>query len=356
MGKIANVLFIAFSFFAAALNAQSIVSYQYDGAKLVVKFESAIDESSYNDFIIKATASEPFRRVIDVKATFSNKPFEDKKSSKVAARIAQFNSNTARIVLSSQISFDITIKTEDKTMTIAIAGKNANVFGDRAPIVVLDAGHGGKDAGAIGIGKKKEKDVALKVTLLTAQALRARGIDVKMTRQTDKFVSLHDRTGMANKLEADIFVSIHANAVASPSKLEGIETYFLSPATNQRAKEVAALENSVVVDTMEKNAKETFLNFLNREMVVRSNKLAIDIQRSLLVSARGIYSKTRDGGVREGPFWVLTGAQMPAALVEIGYITHKEESKRLENANYQKAIAEGIANGVENYFLNNWKR
>lgn len=353
MGKIAKFAIGFLALFAAQLNAQKITRYQLEPNKLVVEFESALNASDINDFIINPTQNDPYRRVVDIKAVYADKPFIDSKSGSVAVKIAQFNAKIARIVLSREDKFDIAISIAANVLTIEFATKKIELFGGYKPVVTIDAGHGGRDAGAIGVNKQQEKEIVLKVAILTAKILRDRGFEVAMTRESDKYVALQSRTSLANKIKADIFVSIHANACPPPSKLEGIETYFLSPAKSDRAKEVAALENSVVVDNMEKYSKEAFLNFLNREMVVSSNKLAIDIQRSLLFYARQKYAKTVDGGVREGPFWVLTGAQMPSVLVEIGYVTNKEEIKRLLDPAYQRALAEGIALGVESYFINN---
>jgi N-acetylmuramoyl-L-alanine amidase len=99
--------------------------------------------------------------------------------------------------------------------------------------------------------------------------------------------------------------------------------------------------------------KESFLNTLNSHNIVASNKLAIDLQRGMLGYLKKSYSDVHDGGVREGPFWVLVGAQMPSVLVEVGFITHKKEAKRLINSHYQQKLAFGLANGIERYFLNN---
>ena len=196
----------------------------------------------------------------------------------------------------------------------------------------------------------------LNVALETARVLKERGFEVVTTRNKDVYISLQDRTGLANRVNADVFISIHANASPLSRTLQGVETYFLSPARSDRAKEVAALENSVVVENMGHYTQEAFLNFLNRETVVASNKLAIDVQRGMLQGVRGRFKSVQDNGVREGPFWVLVGAQMPAVLVEIGYLTHPEEIKRLTDRDYQRSVAHGIATGVENYFLNQRRR
>ncbi len=150
-------------------------------------------------------------------------------------------------------------------------------------------------------------------------------------------------------------MSIHANA-AHKSRIKearGIETFFLSPARSERAKRVAAKENKSDMSTMSYSTKTVFLESLNRPRITASQKLAIDIQRNVLFTARNLYKDVLDGGVREGPFWVLVGAQMPSILVELGYISHPVEGKRLYTSKYQKELALGIANGVDSYFAKN---
>jgi N-acetylmuramoyl-L-alanine amidase len=154
-----------------------------------------------------------------------------------------------------------------------------------------------------------------------------------------------------------MFISIHANAARkSRTKIvRGVETYFLSPARSEKAKRVAALENKGDMDAMNWSSKNTFLTVLNQGKITASNKMAIDIQKNILYSLRKRYGKNviRDGGVREGPFWVLLGAQMPSVLIEIGYISHPSESRRIYTRSYQKLIAQSIANGIDSYFLKN---
>ncbi|MCH9813872.1 MAG: N-acetylmuramoyl-L-alanine amidase [Epsilonproteobacteria bacterium] len=222
-------------------------------------------------------------------------------------------------------------------------------------VIVIDPGHGGKDAGAVGYKKYQEKHAVLKVSKVLQGLLKKQGYKVYLTREKDKFIKLSNRTNFANKKEADLFISIHANASPSAQKLtlKGIETFFLSPAKTAKAKRIAAKENRSAVTNMNDMSKNTLLSFLNKTKIVQSNKLAIDIQKGMLSQVRKKHKDVRDGGVREAPFWVLVGAQMPAVLVEIGYITNPTEAGRLFNPFYQKSLAIGIANGINNYFINN---
>ena len=224
----------------------------------------------------------------------------------------------------------------------------------KGKVIVLDAGHGGDDPGAIN-GSLKEKNIVLSIAQKAGKELQGRGYKVYYTRSKDKFINLRDRTKYANDKAADLFISIHANAAPNKTKaatMHGIETFFLSPARSERSKNAAALENKSDIEEMNFFSKQTFLNFLNREKIIASNKLAIDVQREVLARAKSVSSKASDGGVREAPFWVLVGALMPAVLLEVGYITHPGEGELINNSKYQDALAKGLANGIDVYFSN----
>lgn len=224
-------------------------------------------------------------------------------------------------------------------------------------IVVLDAGHGGKDCGAK-IGKVCEKTLTLNISKKATDILKKRGYKVFVTRSGDKYLNLTDRTKMANDKNADIFISIHANALDKKAKnyklANGIETYFLSTARSERARKVAEIENKDDIEIMNHFSKLSFLNSLNSQRLLASNKLAIDVQSGMLINARKLYKTTVDGGVREGPFWVLAGALMPSILIEVGYMTNENDLKRLQSKEYQNALAKGIADGIDGYFLKNF--
>ena len=221
--------------------------------------------------------------------------------------------------------------------------------------IVIDPGHGGKDCGAMGVTNICEKIIVLSVGKLLEQELKKRGYVVFMTRSSDVYVDLKKRTDMANAKNADLFVSIHANSVAKTSnkKSEGVETYFLSTARSERARDVAEQENKGDVNTMNYFSKLSFLNALNSHRLIASNKLAIDIQFGILRELKKGYDVV-DGGVREGPFWVLAGALMPSVLIEIGYNSNENEAKRISDKDYQKSLAVGIANGIDGFILKNF--
>lgn len=221
--------------------------------------------------------------------------------------------------------------------------------------IVLDAGHGGKDCGAMSANLVCEKDIVLEVVKFLHKELKKRGYSVLLTRDKDIYIDLVGRTELANKKGADLFISVHANSIPkhSTSNAHGIETYFLSTARSERARKVAEQENKDDVNLMDYFSKSLLLNSLNTQRLIVSNKLAIDVQYGMLQSIRKNYPDVVDGGVREGPFWVLAGVLMPSILIEIGYNSHAIESKRIQSKPYQKILAKGIADGIDSFFSKN---
>jgi N-acetylmuramoyl-L-alanine amidase len=218
-----------------------------------------------------------------------------------------------------------------------------------------NASYGADDVGAVGPENRYEKVINLNVTKYVGALLKQKGYTVYLTRNDDTFIKVQDRTVLANEKNADLFISIHTNAVPKEkaNQIDGIETFFLSPTRNERAKRVAALENKSDIREMSDSSKDVFLESLNRSRITASHKFAIDVQSGILQSVKSKYKDVNDYGVKEGPFWVLVGAQMPSILVELGYITHPTESKRLYDSSYQQLLANGIANGVDSYFAKN---
>ncbi|EAK5115992.1 N-acetylmuramoyl-L-alanine amidase [Campylobacter upsaliensis] len=335
---------------------------------VVLKFDEELDEE---DFEISNTKDSKFyRQIVSLKGVLGG----DRKSytyGKNAITVTQYNPKVVRVVLSSAKEFGLYKDIDDKSLVLAFNEPKNQSFSPvkispskntlnknykAGKIIVLDAGHGGKDSGALSKNKRlKEKDIVLSTTLKIGNELKKRGFKVYYTRTTDKFINLRDRTKIANDRKADLFLSIHANAAPNTSRAkssEGLETFFLSPARSERSKKAAEKENQGDFEEMNYFSKQSILNFLNREKIVASNKLAIDIQKGVLAKTRTRY-KVVDGGVREAPFWVLVGASMPAILLEIGYITHPSEGERIANKNFQDLLAKGIADGVENYFYHN---
>ncbi len=247
--------------------------------------------------------------------------------------------------------------TNDQSNILTLPFETRKTNSGKAKVIVIDAGHGGKDSGAVGPNNEYEKDVTLNIAKYLQLNLKSLGYEVYLTRNNDTYIALKDRTRIANKNNADLFVSIHANATVKDraNYAKGIETYFLSPARSERAKGVAALENKEDMDAMDSfNDQDLVLTLLNRSKTVQSQKFAIDIQSHVLYQVRKNYGKNMiDNGVREAPFWVLVGAQMPAVLIEVGYISHPDESKILMRDDYQQDVAIGISEGITAYFIHN---
>jgi N-acetylmuramoyl-L-alanine amidase len=215
-------------------------------------------------------------------------------------------------------------------------------------LIVVDAGHGGKDPGAIGPHKIYEKDVVLKMAHALARELRKQmGVKVLLTRSDDHYLKLRERTEYANRVGADLFISLHANATRN-GKAYGVETYFLNLSKNNQAAEVAARENGTTLKEVG-NLEGILFDLMANSKINESSRLAAEVQQALISGLRSHYSRVRDLGVKQGPFHVLLGATMPSVLVESGFISNFREEKRLLSSNYQKRVAAAIVEGVKKY-------
>jgi len=225
-------------------------------------------------------------------------------------------------------------------------------------LVVIDAGHGGHDGGAVCAGKC-EKDAVLQIVKELKDAFEDEGYRVYLTRGNDRFLTLGERTRIADKLNAKVFISIHANAISDKRRfeeVEGIETYFLQKTRDARSQRIAAKENAAVLQGADALSKNVIIDsVLNGPKIIESNKLAIDVQRNIMRNVKKHYPDTKDGGAKPAPFYVLVGASRPSILVETGYITNTKERQRLFDKGYQRSVAEGIVKGVDRY-LDNRKR
>lgn len=215
--------------------------------------------------------------------------------------------------------------------------------------IVIDPGHGGHDPGAVGYSRDVlEKDIVLSISKKLERKLRSQlGVEVIMTRNTDRYLSLEERTAIANTKNADLFISIHTNA--SPDRnAYGIETYFLNLATDDDAIRVAARENA----TTRKNISDlqAILNDLMKNAKINeSSRLAAHVQKSMHTHLNRRYSQVVNKGVKQAPFYVLLGAQMPSILIETSFISNKRECERLNDSVYQEYISDAIVDGIRNY-------
>ena len=215
--------------------------------------------------------------------------------------------------------------------------------------IMIDAGHGGQDYGAISPRGTREKEVALEVAHYVKQNLRRMGFEVEMTRRDDVFIPLSERAQKANSSSADLFVSIHANAAPTAS-LKGFEIYYLSEATDDAALAVERAENSTrrfetgdpagsdkALRTILWDLKETE----NRRQSLRAAEQVVDsVENAAVISGKRI---------RSANFYVLKWAECPAILVELGYLTNEEDEERLKDPEYQRRLADGIAEGLFRY-------
>jgi len=213
--------------------------------------------------------------------------------------------------------------------------------------VVIDAGHGGADPGAIGGRGLLEKDVVLDVSKELQALLEAKGLNVIMTRESDIYVPLENRAVIANQKSADLFVSIHANANRKKER-KGIQTFFLNFSPDAQVIEIAARENATSTRTIGQ-MKDTLKKIVQNSKILESRDLADKIQRNLVKSLSQRYSGVEDLGVRGAPFWVLIGSEMPSVLVEISHLSNPMEEERLRSSTYRKQVAQAIYDGIAEY-------
>ncbi|MHB8808535.1 MAG: N-acetylmuramoyl-L-alanine amidase family protein, partial [Desulfobulbaceae bacterium] len=212
--------------------------------------------------------------------------------------------------------------------------------------IVIDPGHGGKDPGAMA-NNLKEKDITLKVAKKAAAILEeAYNYEVILTRTKDHSLPLEERTAMANTSKADLFISIHVNAHPKPAT-SGVETFFLNLATNNEAMRVAARENATSSHNIS-DLQDILADLMQNSKIQESSILAESVQKKLS-SGLGSRYATKDLGVKQAPFYVLIGAEMPAILAEISFISNKKEAERLRQDAYLSEVASQIAAGVAGY-------
>ena len=230
----------------------------------------------------------------------------------------------------------------------ALANTLARQLGLHVKRIVLDPGHGGKDKGAIGPNGVYEKDIVLAIARKLKTAIeRNTGCEVILTRTDDRFLSLEERTAIANAKKADLFVSIHTNAHEDRS-LYGTETYFLNLSKDEESARVAALENAT--STRKISDLEAILHdlMLNTK-ISESSRLAKEVQCNIINKLQKNYNGLRDLGVKQAPFYVLLGAEMPSVLIETAFISNKREERLLKSREFQENLAGGIAAGISSY-------
>ena len=341
----------------------------------------ADSETTFTHRLLKKDSSlqKPQRLYIDLKkarldrGTRRNIPINDNLLSD--ARAGQHDKDLVRVVVDIKsfrtykifplknpfrIVIDVHGQDKDRRVTakqddgIKINGKIppgaiARQFSLGVSRIVIDPGHGGKDYGARGYYKGvHEKNVVLQISKKLAHKVRKQlGCEVLLTRTTDKYLTLEERTAFANTKNADLFVSIHTNAIKD-KRAYGIETYFLNLATDDDAIRVAAFENATSTKNIS-DLQTILTDLMQNAKINESSRLAGNVQDSLTSKLKVHYKKVRNKGVKQAPFYVLLGAQMPAVLIETSFISNPRECKRLTNPRYQERLCDGIIKGIKGY-------
>jgi N-acetylmuramoyl-L-alanine amidase len=214
--------------------------------------------------------------------------------------------------------------------------------------IVIDAGHGGHDSGTLGAGGIEEKDVVLDVALRLGKLLHDRlGAEVVYTRDDDTFVPLETRTAIANKAQADLFISVHANSSQDPT-VKGVEVYYLNFTSDPEAMTVASRENAVSSESVHE-LSDLVKKIALKDKIDESKELAADVDASLYAGLRKGNPELRNRGVKKAPFVVLIGANMPSILAEISFVTNPDTAERLETPEYRERVAESLYRGIAQY-------
>ena len=346
----------------------------FDGGKTRVVFDLTENaEYTYGHLKSDPKNNLPERIYVDIKQGTRGKDLKEKISLKdglvTDIRTGNVDPEILRIVMDIKSSSDYKVfplKSPDR-IVVDISSKGDERVEDAAKttdetdevkpkeipktdikVVVIDAGHGGRDPGAVGPTRYYEKTANYKIANYLKEYLKSRlGLTVIMTRESDKYLTLKDRTALANKHNADLFISIHNNASRDRS-VYGVSTYYLAVTSDRKALAVAARENDTTIERL------TELDYILTDLMVsakrnESSLLAKFVQDGMVLSLKDGYDNIKNAGVMQGPFWVLVGAQMPSILVECSYISNVREEKRLKSERYLKKIAYGIYKGFEKY-------
>jgi N-acetylmuramoyl-L-alanine amidase len=328
--------------------------YNTDTVRVVLDIESI---SSFQIF----SMADPFRVIVDVRGQTKEEPVvtEMRASTEPAQPTKSHEKTSPDIVIlrdkkknypNSNLVQNQTIK----NIPVRLSGKNislAQQLGLRVKKIVLDPGHGGKDPGAMAYNMA-EKDIVLKVAQKLAPILSKKlGCKVILTRNSDVFLPLEERTAIANTNDADLFISLHTNA-SSSSKAYGLETYFLNLTTNTEAMRVAAFENATSTHQMS-DLQNILANILKNSKINESSRLAQMVHHSIITGLQKNFSHVKNLGVKQAPFYVLIGAEMPAILVEMAFISNSEDAQHLQNDRFLDNVANNISSGIHSYMINN---
>ncbi len=340
--------------------------FSWEGNALVLDFDFTLQAKDVNYFKLRPEGKKGHRYIFDIHAIVRKKPVIKHKEIK-RITISQYKRDTIRLVIESDKKLKPRFRLDGRDLIITLGV--SKVFAPKAKqmprvtkknkLIIIDPGHGGRDGGAVGFKKYLEKSIVLQISNRLAKLLREEGYQVKMTRDSDKTRSLKWRTRFTRKNKPDLFLSIHANAVPKKNayKASGVEIYYLDPKKgSKRSSRLERKENAADYKAMDKSISELFSATQSRAKVLESNFLAIDLGQNVVSRLREKKYSLKDAKVAGGNFWVLVGATSAAALVEVGFVTHSKEVKLLVNKRYQQAFAEGLADGVDQYFMNKERR
>ena len=338
-----------------------------DYTRVIITLSARAD---YKHFRVAANQAHdrPDRIVIDFSPTRLDPnlrepiPVEDGLLKRI--RTGQFSPTTARVVLDlEQIeSYTAFPLYSPYRLIIDVKGKSRKTEVDQpaeqAPApqpyrIMIDPGHGGRDPGAVGIGGLKEKTVVLAISKRLGKKLESRlPVKVFYTRERDVFIPLEERTAQANAVDADLFISIHANASKNP-QTQGVETYHLNNTNDRATIRLANFENGLQhlrqPPQVGSELSEIVSDMIHNDKLEGSIILAHALQDSIMTQVAKRHSKVRNLGVKKGPFYVLVGAHMPCVLAEVSFLTHRVQGQLLRSSAYREAIAEGLFNGIARF-------
>ncbi|UCG13940.1 MAG: N-acetylmuramoyl-L-alanine amidase [Deltaproteobacteria bacterium] len=312
--------------------------------RLYIDLQNAVPGSSFNDAIpigdgllrkIRAGRYKPgvVRVVLDIESIDQHKIFSLSDPFRIVIDVTGAGGKQMKAASG---------KSEASRLTLA------QQLGLGVKRIVIDPGHGGKDPGAMNSNGIREKDVVLAIAKkLQKRVRRELELEAILTRDADSFLPLEERTALANTKRADLFVSIHTNA-HKDRRVHGVSTYILNVATDAEAARLAAFENAVStkrISDLEKILSDLMLT----SKINESSRLALAVQHGLTGELPKKYSKIKNLGVKEAPFYVLIGAQMPSIMVETSFISNPREARRLASSSYQDAVARGILKGIRSY-------
>ena len=313
------------------LKSVRIAQYNPETVRVVLDVDNIKD---YKIF----TFSDPFRIIVDVKG---------ERQTQISALSPVISAPSQQAVL-PQLEQQKPAGDAQKEPPVVKTALRSRVSPGKIRRIVVDPGHGGKDPGAVGLSGLQEKDVVLTIGRMVAKKLREElAIDAVMTRDTDVFIELQERTAIANKVGADLFISIHVNASLN-RKANGIETYYLNLAKTEKAAQLAARENGTSLEKVSL-LQAVLFDLMANYKLNDSAHLAEEVQMALYKRMSGQDPATKNLGVKQGPFYVLVGATMPSILVESAFISNLEEEAKLKDSKYLEQTAEGIVDGVVSY-------